>query len=415
MDIQRCKGARDLLPEDMERFRQIEDAFRNTCINWGYREIKTPTLEYMYLFTATGTLTPAMLSRVYSFLDWDGWGGERIVLRPDGTIPTARLYCENMSRQNIARLYYITNVFAFEETGTSDREKWQCGVELIGDDRPVADVEVISIALEAAASCGIQEIELKLSHAGVLKALIAEHKLNRETREALLDEILEGNWQALSLLKSKAKGQADIISTLINLKGKSSGFLANLQALPAISLNLKREISRFIDITSLLDALGYKYEIDFTSIKGFEYYTGLCFKIVVNGMSICSGGRYDNLLNLVGKVDRPACGFAFYIDQISRFVKPSARQKDWKTVIVRTRSRNEADIKTAFYIADALRTAGLIVEMDFGGSQLKARWFININKRKGAFTLTDSITKIRKTADKVDDIMSIIGRVGNGS
>lgn len=414
MDIQRCKGARDLLPEDMERFRQIEDAFRNTCINWGYREIKTPTLEYMYLFTATGTLTPAMLSRVYSFLDWDGWGGERIVLRPDGTIPAARLYCENMARQDIARLYYITNVFAFEETGTSDREKWQCGVELIGNDRPVADVEVISIALEAAASFGIQKIELKLSHAGVLKALIAEQKLNREAREALLDEILEGNWQALSLLKPKIKGQADIISTLINLKGKSSGFLANLKALPAVSQNLKREIDRFIDITSLLDSLGCKYEIDFTSIKGFEYYTGLCFKIVANGSRICSGGRYDNLLNLVGGVDRPASGFAFFIDQISGFIKPPSRQKDWKTVVVRTRNKSETCIKTAFNIAGALRNAGLIVEMDFGGSQLKARWVVNIGKQPQAFTLIDNITKVKKTAGKVDEIVSIIGRVGNG-
>lgn len=77
METQKCKGARDLLPEDMERFRQVEDAFRNSCINWGYKEIKTPTLEYIHLFTAAGTLTPAMLGRVYSFLDWDGWGRAR--------------------------------------------------------------------------------------------------------------------------------------------------------------------------------------------------------------------------------------------------------------------------------------------------------------------------------------------------
>ena len=131
MESQKCKGARDLLPDDMERFRQVEDAFRNSCLNWGYREIRTPTLEYIHLFTAAGTLTPAMLGRVYSFLDWDGWGGERVVLRPDGTIPAARLYSENLSAQKIARLYYITNVFAFEETGAENREKWQCGVELL--------------------------------------------------------------------------------------------------------------------------------------------------------------------------------------------------------------------------------------------------------------------------------------------
>ena len=65
METQKCKGARDLLPVDMERFRQVEDAFLNSCLNWGYREIKTPTLEYIHLFTQAGTLTPAMLGRVY--------------------------------------------------------------------------------------------------------------------------------------------------------------------------------------------------------------------------------------------------------------------------------------------------------------------------------------------------------------
>ena len=97
MKNQRCKGARDLLPDDTHRFRYIEDTFRDSCLKWGYQEVKTPTLEYLHLFTAVGTLTPSMLNKVYSFLDWDGWSGERVVLRPDGTIPVVRLYIENSS------------------------------------------------------------------------------------------------------------------------------------------------------------------------------------------------------------------------------------------------------------------------------------------------------------------------------
>ena len=100
MISQRCKGARDMLPDDTERFRHIEDAFRSSCLNWGYQEVKTPTLDYLHLFTTAGTLTPSMLNKVYSFLDWDGWSGERVVLRPDGTIPVARLYIENSSQQD---------------------------------------------------------------------------------------------------------------------------------------------------------------------------------------------------------------------------------------------------------------------------------------------------------------------------
>ena len=90
MKTQRCKGTRDLSPGEMAVFRLIEGVFRDACLNWGYKEVRTPTLEYLHLFTSVGTLTPGMLGRVYSFLDWDGWSGERVVLRPDGTIPWRR-------------------------------------------------------------------------------------------------------------------------------------------------------------------------------------------------------------------------------------------------------------------------------------------------------------------------------------
>ena len=105
MRVQRCKGTRDLSPGDMENFRLIEGVFRGSCRKWGYEEVRTPTLEYLHLFTTTGTLTPGMLSKVYSFLDWDGWSGERVVLRPDGTIPVVRLYIDSMAEKKLAKLF----------------------------------------------------------------------------------------------------------------------------------------------------------------------------------------------------------------------------------------------------------------------------------------------------------------------
>ena len=95
MKAEKCRGFKDLTPDDMRAFRLVEDTFRDCCIGWGYDEIRTPTIEYLYLFTSAGTLTPNMLGKVYSFLDWDGWSGERVVLKPDGTIPTARYYIDN--------------------------------------------------------------------------------------------------------------------------------------------------------------------------------------------------------------------------------------------------------------------------------------------------------------------------------
>ena len=409
MESQKCKGARDLLPDDMERFRQVEDAFRNACLNWGYREIRTPTLEYIHLFTAAGTLTPAMLGRVYSFLDWDGWGGERVVLRPDGTIPAARLYSENLSAQKVARLYYITNVFAFEETGRENREKWQCGVELLGDCDRAADAEVIALALEIAGSIGLSQPELKLSHAGILKALIGELKLDGDSKAALLDDILEGNWQAFAGVKSKNREVVNAIATLIKLKGKSSGFLANIKAMPAVSADVRSEIDRFSEVTALLDTMGISYSIDFTSIRGFEYYTGLCFKVTAGGARICSGGRYDNLIGLVGGKDIPACGFAFYLDTITAMVKAWSQQKAEKTVSVKTTGKSASMVKTAFEAAAAMRKVGLIAELDFRGSQLEARWSVTVNGRPAGFTIVDNYRNTRRRVATIGEVINIIG------
>src|SRR5512136_622476 len=102
MAVEKCKGSRDLSPQEMGRFRLIESAFRDSCLKWGYQEVRTPTLEYLHLFTAAGTLTPSRLGKVYSFLDWDGWSGERVVLRPDGTIPIARYYIETAQNKAAA-------------------------------------------------------------------------------------------------------------------------------------------------------------------------------------------------------------------------------------------------------------------------------------------------------------------------
>lgn len=166
MGTQRCKGSRDLLPQDMAGFRYIEEVFRSCCLKWGYKEVRTPTLEYLHLFTSAGTLTPSMLSKVYSFLDWNGWSGERVVLRPEVTIPTARLYIENLKKHPLAKLFYVENTFSFEETGKESRERWQCGTELIGYAEPAADVELILLALEVLGKLGCKEMELSLAHAG---------------------------------------------------------------------------------------------------------------------------------------------------------------------------------------------------------------------------------------------------------
>ena len=409
MTSQKCKGARDLLPKDMNAFRHIEDVFRKSCLSWGYQEVRTPTLEYLHLFTAAGTLTPNMLSRVYSFLDWDGWSGERVVLRPDGTIPVARLYIENLQQQEIARLFYITNVFAFEETGKENRERWQFGVEFIGINEPTSDVELILLAIETLHNLDISDIQVQLSHAGILKAVLEELKLNPDEEVRLLDQILDGNWQALVEAKPKNSEIGRLISLFFDLRGKASSFLENLKALPQIPTKLKSALDNFAEIANLLDVLGCNYQIDITSTRGFEYYTGLCFQFSAKGEKIGSGGRYDNLIPLIGGKSTPACGFALYVDPLADLIQQQVKQKAKQGILIRCDGTMPDLIRTSFQLAGSFRQAGYMTEFDFSSRQSGWRWIITVQKKPPLFTIIDQTKNQKKEASSIADAIKVVG------
>jgi histidyl-tRNA synthetase len=406
---QKCKGARDLLPEDTQSFRFIEDAFRKSCLSWGYKEVRTPTLEYMHLFTAAGTLTPNMLSKVYSFLDWDGWSGERVVLRPDGTIPVARLFIENLPPDEVARLFYVTNVFAFEETGTENRERWQCGVELIGSNKPASDIELVSLAVETLKELGISDIQVQLSHAGVLNALLDELKLNSDEEVRLLDRILDGNWQAFTEALPQDSEISRLVSLLLDFKGKTSGFLENLKAMPQLSSNLKSALANFAEVAGLLDSLNCHYQIDITSTRGFEYYTGLCFQLSKHGYKIGSGGRYDKLIPLIGGPKTPACGFALYFEPLADLTHPETRETAGTEVIVRCKASTADAIKTTFKLAGALRQAGFLTALDFVGRRADKRSMVVVLDQPDSFTVIDTVQNRKKEASSIAEVIKTVG------
>jgi histidyl-tRNA synthetase len=407
MRVQRCKGTRDLSPEEMRQFRLIEGAFRDGCLKWGYEEVRTPTLEYVHLFTATGTLTPSRLSKVYSFLDWDGWSGERVVLRPDGTIPIARLYIDTMADKELAKLFYVTNVFSFEETGKEARERWQCGAELIGAGSITADVELVKLALEVLHKLGLKDVELRLSHAGLIRALLAKFGLSPEEQAKVFDQILDGD---LAILSPARPELARTLTPLLDLKGKSSGFLKNMKALFNRDLpELEAPFNNFIEITDLLEALGISYQIDIASGRGFEYYTGMMFQILAGGEQVAGGGRYDALIPLMGGRNIPASGFALYIDHLMNLVKPATRPKSpAQKILIRAEPRRNA-LKEAFKLATFLHEAGCAAEVHLGGREpANLRWRVNVQAGAPRFTLTDLPHRRRFEAQTRDEVLALL-------
>lgn len=409
MIVDRCKGSRDFGPEEMARFRFIEDTFRAACEAWGFREVRTPTLEYLHLFTSTGTLTPGMLERVYSFLDWDGWSGERVVLRPDNTIPVARLYIDCLADKGPARLFYVNNTFIFEPTGQANRERWQCGAEFIGSSGSPADAELINLAMETLYQLGIEDIELKLSHAGIIRAILKKAALPPENEARIFDEILEGNpVTTMSRLKSERPELAEVISLLLQIKGKSPGFLRNLKAVLNNDLpEMQAALDDFISIATLLEQLGFEYQIDITSGRGFEYYTGVMFQLFVNGEKVGGGGRYDNLIPLMGGEKTPASGFALYMNPLMTVAFASDGIKNEESHIGILVGIGEE--KTAFDTADSLRDEGFIVELCYNAAASeKVPWLITVEGGDDSCTLVDNQKSTSYEAANIGKLLELI-------
>jgi histidyl-tRNA synthetase len=406
MKIQRSKGTRDLSPQDMASFRLIESAFRECCLKWGYQEVRTPTLEYLHLFTATGTLTPSMLSKVYSFLDWDGWSGERVVLRPDGTIPISRLYIDSLAKEKLAKLFYVANVFMFEATGKKPRERWQCGAELIGAKPPLADIELVMLALEVLRELKIKGVELRLSHAGLIKALLARLGLSAEEQTRMFDQILDGDMKALERLKLKRPELEKTIDSLLELKGKPSGFSKELKELFAEDLpECKPYIENCARIAEFLEAMGYDYRIDIASGRGFEYYTGVIFQIFKAGEKIGGGGRYDALIPLMGGKDVPASGFALYLERLMSLIKPDALSAPQPPRVLVSADLDRA--RDGFDIAGRLHKAGYQAECYLGVQKNSDfDWTVEV-KDKPKFTLTNQAKK-QLTAQTVDELLALL-------
>jgi histidyl-tRNA synthetase len=402
MKIQRCKGMRDLSPAEMTAFRLVEGICRDTFVKWGYREVRTPTIEYLHLFTSAGTLTPGMLGKVYSFLDWDGWSGERVVLRPDGTIPVARLYTESI-KSGLARLFYAANIFIFEETGEKTRERWQCGAELIGVGSATADAELVALSLEILNRLGLKNIELRLSHAALIKALLQKLGLSAEEQHRTLDRILDGDSEALAKISRESPDAGNILQPLLSLNGQSSGFLRNQKAVLTRSLpEISSPLDDFLKTVALLDELGLKYKINIASGAGFEYYTGLIFQLYLGKEKIGGGGRYDALIPSMGGGDMPASGFALYLDRLMNIIKPETLASAIaEKILIRPRSANA--MKETFKTAETLRGAGYIAELNL--DKQESDWVLEVQDKAPRYILINKKKSVKLEIQTLSDVL----------
>ncbi|MCH2658010.1 MAG: ATP phosphoribosyltransferase regulatory subunit [Dehalococcoidia bacterium] len=318
----RSEGMNDIDPLEMVNFRRVEEIFLSLVRSHEYQEIRTPTIEPLHLYTATRVLSPQLLHRIYSFLDWDGWSGERVVMRPDSTVPAARLFSE--SEHKISRLCYVQPVYRFS-TDEQPRELWQCGVELFGVSAVHADVELLSLLLELLEKVGIKKdrYHIDVSHAGLVQVILSNTGMSLEDQRRLYEVVLRGEKVSKEEFSIHDDAVYSSIDLLSQIKGKSSEYALNLQSLLKNSnSDIERSVIELESVSKILSDAAVNFNILPGTTANFDYYTGVTFRVVIQDTECVSGGRYDLLTESLGAEKSPASGFAvdlMKLAQLSNF------------------------------------------------------------------------------------------------
>ncbi|MBA7698609.1 ATP phosphoribosyltransferase regulatory subunit [subsurface metagenome] len=255
----------------------------------------------------------------------------------------------------------------------------------------------------------VEGIKLRLSHAGLIKALLLKLGLSPEEQASVFDQILDGNVEALARIKSRRPELENVLFPLLNLKGQSPGFLENLKALSVQGLpEIRPHLDNFINIVDLLEALGCDYRIDMASGAGFEYYTGVIFQLFVGKEKIGGGGRYDALIPAMGGGDIPASGFALYLDRLMNLVKPETLAEPLAQRIL-VRGEKGDVLKEAFSAASCLREAGYVAELDLGGQKpADFRWTLDVQSKAPQFVLKDKLKSARFEAQTIAEVLTLL-------
>jgi histidyl-tRNA synthetase len=289
------------------------------------------------------------------------------------------------------------------------RERWQCGAELIGADSTSADLELMTIALETLNKLKIKNIELKLSHAGIIRSLLAGFSLSPEDQGKVFDRLLDGDTSVLEQLKKQTPELMRVLSPLLELKGRTSGFLKNLKTSAVRSLpKLAPALDNFIEIADLLTEIGQDYEIDIASGRGFEYYTGLIFQIFSDKVKVGGGGRYNALIPLLGGEDIPASGFALYLDPLMELIKMPGQSNE--QIFVSPASGKPESIKEAFDVINNMHKAGFQASLQlYKTGKQNAKWLLQLRENSPRFLLSGKNMKKKKEATSFEDVLKILG------
>ncbi|NOZ07083.1 MAG: ATP phosphoribosyltransferase regulatory subunit [Chloroflexi bacterium] len=322
------EGVKDLFGTPAAQLQALSDRLRRHFSAWGYDEVIPPTFEYFdTLALGTG---PRLEESMYRFFDREG---QALALRPDLTVPIARIAATRCFDQPLPQRYaYVATVFRYEAPhGGQQREFYQAGAELIGAASPHADTEILALAVEAIRALGIQNFRLSVGHIGFFRNLLSGLSLSKTETRALIEAVDRRNVPLLNRQLARTSIPEPDRQLLASLPGLCGGpdILDRARNLLPANHTAHAVIDYLGLVYQLLEAygLGEVVMIDFGEVRGMDYYTGITFEAFAagSGYAIASGGRYDDLLARFG-ADLPAVGFALLLERAMRVLERAGQE-----------------------------------------------------------------------------------------
>ena len=370
---------KDLVGDEAERLRFIEQKAREVSRLYGFREVITPLVEHYELLAAK--VGEDNRKRMYVF---DDLGGRKVALRPEFTASIARLVATKMqSAPRPLRLFSVGSLYRYDEPQFGRyREFWQANYEMFGSARPEADAEILALTDSLLREIGLKDYHFRIGHVGVLRSILSRDEIAEDQQNGVMQLLDKKQFDGALELAKKAgssKGSLATLESLFEIRGADSEKVAS-EIGRAVSdyPEASEAVRNLSEILGLLRAGGVEASLDIEAgfARGLEYYTGMVFEIFASGMDIAvgGGGRYDKLIELFGGGQVPAVGVAPGIDRLSLALQRQGSSSSTNGNALKPADRilvmsvDGSVLGEAFKIASRLRKeSGVAVELETMG------------------------------------------------
>lgn len=365
--IRAIRGMNDVLPDEAYLWQYLEDAVREVFRQYGYRNIRTPIVEYTSLFVrGVGEVTDIVEKEMYSFED--SMNGDKLSLRPEGTAPTVRAALQhNLLYSGPQRLWYSGPLFRHERPQKGRYRQYHTfGVEALGFAGPDIDIEMLVLARRLWQRLGIENVELQINTIG-----------SNDERRAFRGKLIayfEGHREVLD-----EDAQRRLLTNPLRILDSKNPAMQNvIEAAPKLMDHLgAASRANFDAVLAGLHAANIPYVINPRLVRGLDYYNLTVFEWVSGELgaqsAVCSGGRYDGLFEQLGGKATPGCGFGIGVERLLLLLESKAGALPKLEPDVWLVHQGEAADQAAPRVAEQLRDAGLNVVLHCGSGGFKAQ------------------------------------------